>query len=86
VFNIVKNKIEQLESAFVDGLGIPKDSDFSILEYSKDPKWDSIAHMQLINSLEEAFDIMIDTDDVIGMSSYLVAIEILKKYEIVFDA
>lgn len=32
--------------------------------------WDSVGHMSLIATLEDAFDIMMDTDDIIDLSSY----------------
>lgn len=41
--------------------------------------------MGLIASLEEAFDIMMDTDDIIDFSSYTKGIEILKKYNVQMD-
>ena len=44
--------------------------------------WDSIGHMQLMATLEDTFDIMMDTDDIIDFSSYEKGIEILKKYDI----
>ncbi len=46
------------------------------------PAWDSIGHMSLVAALEEAFDIMMDTDDIIDLSSYEKGKEILKKYDI----
>ena len=45
-----------------------------------DWQWDSVAHMQLVNAIELAFDIMLDTDDVIAMSSYQKAREIVGKH------
>lgn len=36
--------------------------------------------MSLIAELEEAFGIMMDTDDIIDFSSYTKGMEILKKY------
>lgn len=44
--------------------------------------WDSIGHMSLIATLEEAFDIMMDTDDIIDFSSFEKGKEILKKYDV----
>jgi len=32
----------------------------------KTPGWDSVAHMRLVAEIESAFDIMMDTEDVIG--------------------
>ena len=40
--------------------------------------------MQLIAALEEAFDIMFDTDDIIDLNSFDKGKELLKKYDIVF--
>ena len=42
--------------------------------------------MNLIANLEEAFDIMMETDDIIDLSSYEKGIEILKeKYDVSFE-
>lgn len=54
------------------------------LEYSSIPAWDSIGHMGMIAAIEEAFDIMMDTDDIIDFSSYQKGMEILKKYDLTF--
>ena len=76
---------EKLESVFVDGLAIPSGSDFESLTYRGIEEWDSLAHMQLIGEIENAFDIMLDTQDVIGMSSFPKAREIIAKYGVDFD-
>ena len=47
-------------------------------------EWDSLRHMTLITELEDAFDIMIDTDDILHFGSYLNGIKILEKYGVVF--
>ena len=52
------------------------------LTYGSVPGWDSVGHMGFISSLEEAFDIMMETDDIIDFSSYTKGKEILKKYNI----
>ena len=52
------------------------------LEYQAVAGWDSVGHMQLIAELEDAFDIMFDTDDIIDFSSYEKGKELLKKYEV----
>ena len=44
------------------------------------PAWDSVGHMGLIAALEEAFNIMMDTEDIIEFGSYTIGIEKLKKY------
>ncbi len=52
------------------------------LQYQDVESWDSIGHMNLIGELEDTFDIEIETDDVIELSSYEKGIEIMKKYGI----
>lgn len=47
--------------------------------------WDSMTHMSLITELEESFNIMFETDDIIHYGSYFNGIEILKKYGISFE-
>lgn len=73
--------LEKYNNAFTETFGI-EESVLSDLEYQGIAEWDSVGHMQLINALEEAFDIMMDTDDIIDLSSYEVGKEILAKYEV----
>lgn len=53
------------------------------LSYQTIESWDSIGHMQLIAALEDVFDIMLDTDDIIDFSSFEKGKEILAKYDVV---
>jgi len=50
------------------------------LVYNGISAWDSIGHMALVAAIEEKFDIMMDTDDIIDFSSYTKGMEILSKY------
>lgn len=55
------------------------------LEYQGIDNWDSVGHMALIAALEDAFDIMMETDDIIDFNSFKKGIEILStKYDIQF--
>ena len=47
--------------------------------------WDSVGHMTLVAALEDEFDIMMDTDDIIDFSSFEVGKQILKKYDVLID-
>lgn len=69
-----------LQKAFQTALGLGAGIDFVTLEFSKTPQWDSIAHMRLIAAIEEAFKIRLTIQDILGMSSYRVAQEIVKRY------
>lgn len=69
-----------LVEAFSTSLGIEKSTVTDELKYNSIPEWDSIAHMTLVAELESVFDIMLDTDDIIDMSSVGKSKEILRKY------
>ena len=49
------------------------------LKYQDIPAWDSVGHMSLIAALEDDFDIMMDTDDIIDFNSFEKGREILAK-------
>ena len=48
------------------------------------PQWDSVAHLSLISELEDEFDILFDSYDILHYGSYLNGIEILKRYGVEF--
>lgn len=50
------------------------------LKYQSIPAWDSVGHMALMAWIEEAFDVMLEMDDVLDFSSYLEGKRILSKY------
>jgi acyl carrier protein len=64
---------EKLRALFADVLEVESSMIPDNLAYSGIPEWDSVAHMAIIAEIEDVFDIMIDTDDVIGMSSFAIA-------------
>ena len=72
--------LEKYNNAFVETFEITEDK-LTGLKYQDIPAWDSVGHMSLIAALEDAFDIMMDTDDIIDLSSYEKGKEILAKDE-----
>ena len=55
------------------------------LAYQEIQAWDSVGHMGLIAAIEETFDIMMDTEDIIDFSSFQKGKEILSsKYGVEF--
>jgi acyl carrier protein len=79
----MENKNKLYES-FANALNISKEQIQDSLAYQSIPEWDSISHMILISQLEEDFDVSIDTEDVIDMSSVEKAQEILAKLGVQF--
>ncbi|ONI44742.1 acyl carrier protein [Candidatus Epulonipiscioides gigas] len=75
---------EKYLKVFMDIFEIPKDEAI-VLKYQDIDDWDSVGHFNLINELEEAFDIMMETDDIIDFSSFDKGKEILtQKYDVEF--
>lgn len=72
----------KLIQCFVEALGVSSEVVKDDLTYNSIPQWDSVAHMTLVSVLEDNFEIMLDTDDIIDMSSFLKAKEILAKYNV----
>ena len=64
-------------AVFVEVLALPGGADPASLRYAETPGWDSLAHMELVSCLEESFDVMFETDDILGMRDIAAAIEIL---------
>lgn len=54
-------------------------------EYRRFPGWDSIAHMQLVADIEAAFEVMLDTDQVIDLSSFEKAKNVLCEHGVVIS-
>ena len=54
------------------------------LTYNSISSWDSVGHMALVTNLENTFDIMLDTDDILNLNSFEKGMEILGKYDIQF--
>jgi acyl carrier protein len=78
--------VDRLKGAYVSALGIDAaETDWDNLEYRSIEEWDSVAHMELVAEIEDVFDVMLETDDVVGMSSFPEAIRILTRYGVAFD-
>lgn len=78
------SNLEKYLNIFVEVFEI-KPEEATALKYQETQSWDSVGHMNLISALENAFDIMMDTEDIIDFSSFEKGKEILsEKYEVVF--
>lgn len=74
--------IEKYKAVFCENLQLAEDL-LPNLKYQDVPLWDSVGHMTLVAALEDAFDIMLETDDIINLSSYEKGKEILNKYDVI---
>jgi acyl carrier protein len=76
----------KLKDCFSQSLGIPLGRVADDLAYNTIKEWDSVGHMALVAAIEGAFDLMLDTDDILGLSSVGEARKILTRYGVTFDA
>ena len=76
------SNLEKYNQAFCESLEISEDQ-LAGLKYQDTELWDSVGHMTLVAAIEDAFDIMMETDDIVDLSSYEKGKQILSgKYNI----
>jgi acyl carrier protein len=71
---------KKLKEIFAKTFELPLENVIDSLEYGSIEQWDSIGHMGLIAALDDEFNLMFDTQDIVEMSSFKKAKEILAKY------
>ena len=77
------DNIAKLKKAFSEALELEPEIINEELSYGSEG-WDSVAHLALVASIETEFDIMLVSDEVIDMSSFKKARDILERYGIQF--
>lgn len=75
---------EKYDSIFCTVFGVKKSDLGDSFTFKDIAEWDSVAHLNLISELEDAFDVMFETEDILNYVSYLNGLNILKKYGVVF--
>lgn len=77
--------LEKYKNAFMETLEVKEDQ-LNGLVYQSVELWDSVGHMTLVAAIEDAFDIMMETDDIIDLSSFEKGMEILhNNYNVEFE-
>ncbi|AGM02803.1 acyl carrier protein [Amycolatopsis keratiniphila] len=67
----------KLREVFVEALDLDAEVDVENLKYRDIEAWDSVGHMALVAAIEDEFDVEFDTDQVIDMSSFKVAVDMV---------
>jgi acyl carrier protein len=80
------DSLDKLKTAFMTALALPPGAGVESAAYGETAGWDSVAHMALVAEIEGAFDIMLDTEEVIDMSSFAKAKEILSRHGVAVRA
>jgi acyl carrier protein len=71
----------KLREVFVEALDLGDDVDVENLKYRDIEAWDSVGHMALVAAIEDEFDVEFDTDQVIDMSSFKVAVDMVTQLQ-----
>lgn len=74
----------KLVRCFAAALAVPESAVLDTLTYESIAQWDSVAHMALVTELEAAFDVMLDTDEILALDSPAAARAILGRHGVVF--
>lgn len=74
----------KLNDAFAQSLRIDLTRITDELTFNTIEEWDSVAHMALVTEIETVFDVMLDTDEILDLSSVVKAREILAKHGVTF--
>ncbi len=78
------NNAEKYKQIFLDIFQTDESELNEGFNFNDIEKWDSFTHITLISELEEAFDVMFETDDILHFGGYMNGMEILRRYGIEF--
>jgi acyl carrier protein len=78
----MSQNLTRLAECFRNALALPATADVEQLAYQDAHQWDSIAHMRLVAAIENAFDVMFSTEQILDMSDYRKACDILAQHGI----
>lgn len=76
------NNLEKYNNVFNEVL------DLKLKELNKNfndddiPEWDSVTHLTLVDAIEDEFDVMLESDDILEFRTYSKGKEILKNHEV----
>ena len=76
--------LQKYNQAFINVLGVKEEALNEGFTFKAVPQWDSVAHLSLITALEDAFDIMFDSEDILHYGSYENGKKILEKMGVQF--
>lgn len=76
------NQLEEYNRIFMETFSLKEEDLQSDIAMGSINDWDSIGHVKLITMMEDTFDLMLETDDILNFASYEKGKEILRKYGI----
>ena len=77
--------LEKIRTIIADQLSVEESSIQPETSLTKDLEADSLDFVELIMALEDTFDVMFESDDILYFGGYMNGMEILKRYGVDFD-
>lgn len=74
--------LEKYNNAFIEVFGVEESALGSNFNKDSVDGWDSVHQLNIIALLEESFDIMLDPEDIMELTSYEKGKELMAKYEV----
>lgn len=68
---------------FSESLSLPPSSEVNSISISNCSTWDSVGHLHLVSQIEDTFQIILETSDILNFKSFTDGINILKKHSII---
>lgn len=75
-------ELQKYNRIFEEIFGVEKDDLDENFTMEEVGRWNSLAHISLISSIEDEFEIMFDPEDILAFNSYEQGKKILKKYNV----
>lgn len=70
----------RLKTVFAQALALPTEVEPEALEYDGSGNWDSVGHMRLVAALENEFGVLLETEQILDLSSFAKGLQILKSH------
>lgn len=80
---MMKN-IEKYRNAFMDALELEEDEVSEDLALGETSEWDSLGHMILISTMEDVFDVSLDSEWMTEFDSYQSGMQLLNRLGVDF--
>lgn len=76
------NNIERYNKTFTSTFKVDESNLNSDFKVDSIAEWDSVTQLSLVTEIEDEFDIMLDSEDILEFTSYEHGKKILSKYDI----
>jgi acyl carrier protein len=78
--------LEKLRSLFRASLALPPEAHVDSVAYGQNEEWDSVAHMNLVSHIERDFEVLLETEEVVRLTSFAEARRLLEARGIAFES